>query len=82
MIHVTNGFPTFTKTKSLKVSPKAGAPNPQAVDRTGPWSVRNRGTQQEVSGGPASEASSAFTAASGAGITPQLRLGSSGLRLS
>ena len=35
-----------------------GSPTPS----TGPWPVRNRAAQQEVSGGQASEASSVFTA--------------------
>ena len=42
---------------------KSGSPTPGPRTCVGLWSVRNQATQQEVSGGPASEeASSVFTA--------------------
>ena len=48
---------------SLSLSPilliGQGSPTPGPWKRTGPWPARNRAAQQEVSGGLASEASSA-----------------------
>ena len=48
--------------KILGITPCAvqqGSPTPGPWSGSGPWSVRNRAAQQEVSGGQASEASSA-----------------------
>ena len=38
---------------------RAGVPSPRVVDRYRPWPVRNWATQQEVSGGRVSDASTA-----------------------
>lgn len=35
---------------SRRISPRSGVPNPRAVARAGQWPVRDRATQQEVSG--------------------------------
>lgn len=42
-------------------STSRAVPNPRAMDWYGLWPIRNQGSQQKVSGGWASEASSVFT---------------------
>ena len=54
----------FTSPEASEPCPLGqGSPTPGPRTSTGPWPVRNRGTQQEVSSRQATEASSVFTTA-------------------